>query len=122
MGKLLRARERLRHFELALFARLLGAPTRTLHSWRGQAECCAVMGRPPPAEETWRGALPAVACAWKRQELRPRTRVRELERMGVVVPVTIVRGLLRALKARWERVQERKRQAEQGSARRGPRA
>jgi transposase InsO family protein len=111
---MLRNKGRVRRGELELYAKVLEVPERTLRSWRAQAVRRPVMGRPPLAHATWRAALPAVARAWKRQgRSAGRERVLdELEHMGVSVPVTIVRELLRALKARWRRVQERRRAAE----------
>lgn len=111
---MLRSKARLRRGELELYAEVLDVPARTLRSWREQAARRPVMGRPPLSAEAWQAALPAVARAWKRQgRSSGRERVlEELSRMGVEVPMTIVRELLRALKARWRRVQERKRAAE----------
>jgi transposase InsO family protein len=110
---MLRQKGRLRRGEARLYARALKIPERTLRSWRDQAASCSRMGRPPCATEIW-AALRAVARAWKTQgRSAGRERVlEELERMGVVVPVTLVRELLRTLKARWRRVQERRRAAQ----------
>ena len=114
MGQQLRTRGRLRRDELALLSDVLDVPERTLRSWRERAGTAAVMGRPPHAEDAWRAALPVVLRAWESQgRSSGRGRVmKALERTGEDVPVTIVRELLRDIKAAARRVQEKRRQAE----------
>jgi hypothetical protein len=105
---------RLARGELALHARLLDVTERTLRKWRTQAEDCARMGRPRLAEETWRAAVVPVARAWKSQGRSsglPRVR-KVLAQQKLVVPIAIARELLRRLKARWRRVQARRRAEE----------
>jgi len=111
VGRLLAARGRPRRGELVLFAEVLDVSPRTLRKWRDQAEDCPMMGRPQLAEETWRAAVVPVARAWQSQGWssgRPRV-LAALEQAGLEIPVTIVRGLLKELKARRQRYLTRKR-------------
>jgi len=113
VGRLLAARGRPRRGELVLFAEVLDVSPRTLRKWRDQAEHCPVMGRPQLAEETWRAAVVPVARAWQGQGWsagRPRV-LNALKQAGIEIPVTIVRGLLRELKARRRSYLARKRAA-----------
>jgi len=111
VGRLLARRTRVRRGELALFAEVLEVSPRTLRKWRDQAGSCPAMGRPQLAEGTWRAAVVPVARAWQSQGFssgRPRV-LDALEKTGIEVPVTVVRELLRELKARRRRYLARKR-------------
>lgn len=115
VGKLLASREKPRRGELALFAETLKVKQRTLRNWRdhARAEVEPTMGRPRLAREAWRAALRPVARTWKalgRSAGLPRVMV-ALEKQGLSVSITIVRELLRRLKARWARVVARARAA-----------
>jgi len=108
---MLREKGRLRRGELALQARLLGVTERTLRKWRDQAGASPRMGRPRHAEETWRAAVVPVARAWQSQGWsagRPRV-LESLKGSGIAIPATIVRELLRELKARRRRYLTRRR-------------
>ena len=114
MGKLLSQKGKLRRGELARYARLLEVNVRTLRKWRGQADRCTVMGRPRHAQSTWRAAVVPVARAWRSQGRtagRPRVEER-LDQLGIAVPPTITRALLRELKIR-DRSARARRQAEE---------
>jgi transposase InsO family protein len=111
VGRLLAAREKPRRGELGLFAEVLEVTPRTLRKWRDQAERSPVMGRPPLAGEAWRAAVVPVARAWQSQGWsagRPRV-LDALEQAGIEIPVSIVRALLKELKARRRRYLARKR-------------
>lgn len=111
VGQALSARERPPRGELRCWAALLEVSPRTLRKWRDQAEDCPVMGRPQLAEETWRAAVVPVARAWQSQGFsagRPRV-LDALGQAGIEIPVTIVRELLKELKARRRRYLARKR-------------
>ena len=111
MGRMLRARGRLRRGELALYAGLLQVSPRTLRKWRDQATDPPVMGRPRLAAETWRAAVVPVARAWRcqgRSAGLPRVR-KLLKEQGLAISTTVARELLRRLKARWTAVEARKR-------------
>jgi hypothetical protein len=114
VGRLLATREKSRRGEQTLFAELLGVSPRTLRKWRAQAADPPVMGRPRLAEETWRAAVIPVARAWQSQGFSSGLpRISEvLERLGLKIPVSIVRELLRELKARRKRYLERRRAQE----------
>jgi hypothetical protein len=114
VGAHLAARGKLRRGELALWARHLGVEERTLRKWRSQAGVLPARGRPPHARESWRAALRPVARAWKdqgRSSGLPRVRA-ALRRLGLWLPITIVRALLRELKARSRAVLARRRAQE----------
>jgi hypothetical protein len=96
-----------------LFAEVLDVSPRTLRKWRDQAEHCPVMGRPPLAQVSWRAAVVPVARAWQSQGWsagRPRV-LDALKQAGIEIPVTIVRELLKELKARRRGYLARKRAA-----------
>ena len=102
VGRLLATQGRPRRGELVLYAEVLDVCPRTLRKWRDQAEDCPIMGRPQLAEETWRAAVVPVARAWQSQGFssgRPRV-LEALEKTGIEIPVTIVRELVKELKAR----------------------
>ena len=113
VGRLLAERENPRRGELALIAEILELEPRTLRKWRAQAGRLPAQGRPPLAEETWQAAVVPVARAWQSQGWsagRPRV-LDALEQAGIEIPVTIVRELLKKLKARRRRYLARKRAA-----------
>lgn len=113
VGRLLAERETPRHGELALVAEILVLEPRTLRKWRAQAGRLPAQGRPRHAQEVWRAAVVPVARAWQNQGWsagRPRV-LEVLEKAGLEIPVTIVRGLLKELKARRRRYLARKRAA-----------
>ena len=104
MGR--RIATKLPYGELKLVAHALDVSPRTLRKWRAQADNPPVMGRRRLASETWRAALKPVARAWK--DLG-RSSGREcvlelLKQRGLRIPITIVRELLRRLKAHWRRI------------------
>ena len=114
VGRMLAAKERLRRGELALHSSVLKVAPRTLRKWRDQDGALPPMGRPRQAEETWRAAVVPVARAWQSQGWssgRPCV-LEALKRAGIKIPVTIVRELLRELKARRKRVLVRRRAQE----------
>jgi hypothetical protein len=104
VGLHLEEKGRLRRGELARLAEALDLSPRTLRKWRAEP-VAAKMGRHRLAREAWRAALRPVARAWKSQGRSaglPRVQQR-LEQEGHHVPISILRGLLRQLKARWRR-------------------
>lgn len=115
VGQQLGKRGRLRRGELALLSEVLDVSERTLRSWRERAaDGPSVMGRPPHPEETRRAALPLVLAAWESQGKssgRPRV-MAALRRMGQRVPESIVRELLRDIKAARARLLAKQREAE----------
>ena len=113
VGRLLAVQGRPRRGELVLYAEVLKVCPRTLRKWRDQAEASPVMGRPPLAQVSWRAAVLPVARAWQSQGFssgRPRV-LDALEKLGIEIPVTIVRELLKELKARRRHYLARRRAA-----------
>lgn len=108
---------RLRRGELQRWSEMLGVSPRTLRKWRDQALAPPKMGRPRLARSRWRAAVGPVARTWKSQGRSsglPRVKQR-MKELGIPVPITIARELLRELKVRHARVVARKRSAQRMS-------